>query len=145
MSVETNEWYKEMVEIDESRIKNDILLRIIVTENAGLNEIVESVVDELLNIYPKMSMRLKAMLTTIRNDTSNSVSSRVLKHGLLFFALSNEPWVIDILSSRGSIPPQRYELFYESSLIPGSKKLLNGVLTSLWAYVEQIRGEYITT
>ena len=90
-----------------------------------------------------MSVRLRTLLGSLKANVSEG--SRVLKHGLLFFALANEPFVIDILSTKGKIPPERYELFYKTSLIPGSQKLLNGVLTSLWAYVEHIRGEYVIT
>ena len=136
-----NEFYREMDKISKERIRDDLMYRLIVGGDDILNEITTAVVDELFIAYPTMSMRLKSILIRMRESTDNS--NRVLKHGLLFFALANEPWAIDIVSTRGKIPPKRYDLFYRESLIPCSHKLLNGVLTSLHAFVEEMRGEYI--
>lgn len=136
-------WYKDSDTVDTGRRKNDFLFEIIVSSNNELDEIIKAIVSQLKQNYKNMSKRLEAILDSIQNSAPTDHGARVLKHGLLFFALSNEEWAIDILSERGQIPPERYELFLHQSLVPGSQKLLNGVLTSLWAYVEQIRGEYI--
>ena len=144
-SKKSSELYSEMATIDKGRVEDDLILRLLVTETDVLNSIVGEIVDELIKIYPTMSIRLRSMLNTIKNNDIDKSSPRVLQHGLLFFALANEPWAIDILSTRGKIPPERYELFFNSSLFPGCQKLLNGELTSLWAFVEHVRGEYIIT
>lgn len=135
--------FKESDEIDRQRREADFLLELIVGGSQELDEIVGLVVTELRSKYKNMSQRLSSLLDTIVTSDINDYGMRVLKHGLLFFALANEPWAIDIITTRGRIPPKRYELFFKSSLVPKSQNLLNGVLTSLWAYVEQVRGDYI--
>ncbi len=135
-------WYHDSDILDEKRKKGDIIFEIIVNNDDVLTSVINSIVDELCRMYPNMSNRLKTILHTIRDSTQEE-GARVLKHGLLFFALANEQWVVDILASHGKIPPERYELFFKDSLVPSSQKLLNGIITSLWAYVEQVRGEYM--
>ena len=136
-------YYKDADEIDRQRRDNDFLLQLIAESDDRLDEIINLIIKELRSTYPTMSKRLNSILQTIETSSESDYGIRVLKHGLLFFALANEPWAVDILTSRGIVPPERYELFYKDSLVPASQNLLNGVLTSLWAYVEQVRGDYV--
>ena len=136
-------YYKDADEIDRQRRENDFLLQLIAESDDRLDEIINLIIKELRSTYPTMSKRLNSILQTIETSSESDYGIRVLKHGLLFFALANESWAVDILTSRGIVPPERYELFYKDSLVPASQNLLNGVLTSLWAYVEQVRGDYV--
>lgn len=136
-------YYKDADEIDRQRRDSDFLFQLIAETDERLNEIINLITKELRSTYPTMSKRLQSILQTIETSSDSDYGIRVLKHGLLFFALANEPWAVDILTSRGIVPPERYELFYKDSLVPASQNLLNGVLTSLWAYVEQVRGDYV--
>ena len=110
-----------------------------------MDAILVEIVKEMENRYENMSVRLKSILHTIcdKRHTHGKHGSRILSHGLLFFALANEPWAIDILSGRGRIPSERYDLFNHASLVPCSQSLLKGGFSSLGVYVEHVRGEYI--
>lgn len=141
--VSKQEWYKECDMLEEEKMNSDYLYKLIVSKTPDLDEIVGLIVTEMETRYPTMSVRLKSIFHTVKNSDETSEGNLILKHGLLFFALANEPWVIDILTSRGKIPPERYDLFMRASLVPCSKSLLKGGLTSLGVYVEEVRGEYI--
>ena len=143
MATTKKNWYKDGDAIDKQRRESDFLFQMIAESDERLDEIINLIIKELRSTYPNMSKRLNSILQTIETSSESDYGIRVLKHGILFFALANEPWAIDILTSRGAVPPERYESFYKESLVPASQNLLNGVLTSLWAYVEQVRGDYV--
>ena len=138
----TTTQYKELDKLDQSKRREDFLYDLIVGNSEKLDEIINLMIADIKSKYPDRSRRLTTVLDTISTSNCGEFGVRAMKHALLFFALANEPWAIDIVTTRGRVPSDRYKLFFKDSLVPGSQKLLNGELTSLWAYVEELRGDY---
>ena len=122
---------------EEEKYKKDFIYRLLLDEQA--NDILIQTCTHIINCihetYPNTSNRLKQVFNRcIENPT------RVAMHGLLFFALFQEPKLQNIFKNK--VNPQKLKHFTEKQLEEESQKFLNGIHTSLRAYVEDTRWHY---
>ena len=134
--------YQQQQNVDLARQKNDLMYHILVnTEATTLDDVCQSIVDNVHNSYKEKSVRLKNMLRK-----ANQSDDRVAKHALLFFALYQEPSTkaFFLNSNAPRVPPQKFTSFVQTELPPLVEKLMNGAYTSLRAFVEDARWTYAT-
>jgi hypothetical protein len=75
---------------------------------------------------------------------SLSDTSRVAKHGLFFFGLYLCPkFAESMVKPKPQLNPYKFKKFYETVLPKYFNQLLNGEITSLQKFVEEVRAEYI--
>lgn len=131
--------YVEADKIEKKRMKNDLLYEVIMSQNTHvLNKIVELFVKELLKKYKNTSTRLKRMLELTK--TSNN---RLLKHSLIFFCLYQESFAVTYFMKDNACPPDKISAFVSKELQSCCDQLLKGSYTSLQAFVEDARWQYV--
>lgn len=140
----TRHLYEEVQDVERRRINSDMMYRLIVdTETDILQSLCEAIVSHLLQKYGSdpstgCSVRLQKLLNKTLKD-----ESRIAKHGLLMFALFQEPEVVSMITSDSSrIPPDKFRRFIHHDLPNLSEQLLSGSFTSLQAFVEDARWAY---
>ena len=75
--------YHQQQKVDLGRQKNDLMYHILVnTEATTLDDVCQSIVDNVHKTYKSKSVRLTNMLRK-----ANRSDDRVAKHALIFFAL----------------------------------------------------------
>tara|TARA_B110000091_G_scaffold115760_1_gene124921 strand:- start:365 stop:808 length:444 start_codon:yes stop_codon:yes gene_type:complete len=134
--------YQQQQNVDLARQKNDLMYHILVnTEATTLDDVCQSIVDNVHNSYKEKSVRLKNMLRK-----ANQSDDRVAKHALIFFALYQEPSTNAFFLNANAprVPPQKFTSFVQTELPPLIEKLMNGAYTSLRAFVEDARWTYVT-
>ena len=136
--------YSKMVPIELAREQSDLLYHLFVNTNTStLDDICNQIRLKLHDKYKdEMSIRLKNMI-----KRSTTTQDRVAKHGLLLFALYQEPEIRTIFMGNGKdktprVPPEKFQYFIEHELPNCSENLLKGALTSLRAFVEDARWNY---
>lgn len=138
--------YEEIARVEHGRENRDMMYRLIVdTKTDILQSLCEAIVSHLLQKYGKdpkkgCSVRLQKMLKKTLKD-----ESRVAKHGLLMFALFQEPEVVAMITRDTTrIPPEKFQRFIQHDLPTLSNQLLTGSFTSMQAYVEDARWAYVS-
>ena len=115
--------YNQHQTVDLGRQKNDLMYHILVnTEATTLDDVCQSIVDNVHKTYKDQSIRLKNMLRK-----ANQSDDRVAKHALLFFALYQEPSTKGFFlnSNAPRVPPQKFTSFVQTELPPLIEKLMN--------------------
>lgn len=138
----TSDLYEDMTHIEQKRQQQDLMYHLIVnTEASTLNDMCAQIVSELTQKYDNISVRLKNMLKRVQ-----TTDDRVAKHGLLFFALTQEPATRQVFTNPSAprAPPEKFKIFVEKELPVLTDKLLRGAFTSLRAFVEEARWVYTT-
>ena len=132
--------YNEAAKIEEKRMAADLLYRVLLDPNIDkLNETVDYFVSQINKIYPRAaSTRFKHMLHVASTD-----SNRLLKHSMILFALYQEPWALDYFMKDNASPPDKMSKFVSGDLKVFCDQLLNGSYTSLQAFVEDVRWNYV--
>lgn len=134
--------YVDMLAIEQKRQQQDLMYHLFVnTEAHTLDDLCKDIVSGLQSKYDGMSIRLKNMLARCLNT-----EDRVAKHGLLLFALTQEPSVRQVFTNPSAprSPPEKFQIFVEKELPALTDKLLRGAFTSLRAFVEEARWIYTT-
>lgn len=139
---EASNLYTDMTYIDQKRQQEDLMYHLIVnTEASTLNDMCQQIVSALNQKYANRSVRLKNMLNRVQ-----TTDDRVAKHGLLFFALTQETTARQVFTNPPAprAPPEKFKIFVEKELPVLTDKLLRGAFTSLRAFVEEARWIYTT-
>jgi|TARA_B110000977_G_scaffold190046_1_gene260351 hypothetical protein len=137
--------YAKMAPIELAREQSDLLYHLFInTQTKTLDDVCGQIATTLKERYGEehISIRLQNMLTRTQQD-----SDRIAKHGLLLFALFQEPDVRSIFMGTGPdnpprVPPEKFQYFVDTELPACVDKLLTGALTSLRAFVEDARWGY---
>ena len=134
--------YVDMVAVEQKRQQQDLMYHLIVnTEADTLDDMCKEIVSGVQAKYDGHSIRLKNMLARC-----TKTDDRVAKHGLLLFALTQEPTVRQVFTNPSAprAPPEKFKRFVEEELPALTDKLLRGAFTSLRAFVEEARYVYTT-
>ena len=130
--------YTAMERVEKKRRDRDELYALFMDEDPKeLNSICRSLVAELLERYTDSSKRMRCMLKRICDDTN-----RLAKHGLILFALYQEPWFVEQFVKRRHVDPNKFSRFVHDNLKTSCEQLLGGVHTSMQAFVEDTRWRY---
>jgi len=133
--------YKAIVPVEVNREKSDLLYHLINNiEAKTLDDICAQIGKLVLNKYVGPSIRLQQMLQkAVQND------DRIGKHGLLFFALLQEPETRQLfMEDTPRVPPEKFKRFIDVELPLLVTKLTDGAFTSLRAFTEDARWTYVT-
>lgn len=132
--------YEAMAVIEQRRCDEDVLRRLIldVAERDRLKILCRSFVTRLRETYSEPSVRLNQIWTEICET-----DDRVALHGFLFFCLRKHKWAIEEVLKDAGAPPEKISRFVLELLPDLSNKLLRGTFTSLRAYVEDARWQYL--
>ena len=134
--------YVDMVAVEQKRQQQDLLYHLFLnTEAETLDDMCKEIVAGVQSKYNGHSIRLKNMLMRCTNT-----DDRVAKHGLLLFALTQEPTVCQVFTNPSAprAPPEKFQHFVDNELPVLTDKLLRGAFTSLRAFVEEARWMYTT-
>lgn len=131
--------YHQAQNIESKRENADLMYNIIMNEDG--KDLQDAVMHfaALLKKRKNISNRMKSMLDIVCAD-----KNRLLKHSLIFFALSLEPWAVKYFMKDNKTPPEKISNFVSNDLKGGIDQLLKGSFTSLQAFVEDARWRYIT-
>lgn len=131
--------YNEAEKIEAKRMAGDLLYNIMMNPDTNkLNETVDYFVSELDKKYDKKSKRLKRMLYASKTN-----DNRLLKHSLIFFCLYQEPFAVKYFMENNACPPNKLSSFVSKELQSCCEQLLKGSYTSLQAFVEDARWQYV--
>lgn len=132
--------YEAMAVIEQRRCDEDVLRRLIldVAERDRLKNLCRGFVARLRETYSEPSARLNQIWTEICET-----DDRVALHGFLFFCLRKHKWAIEEVLKDAGAPPEKISRFVLELLPDLSNKLLRGTFTSLRAYVEDARWQYL--
>lgn len=131
--------YNEAEKIEKKRMDNDLLYNVMMNPNTSmLDKTVEHFISCIGKKYTKMSMRLKRMLQITKTN-----DNRLLKHSLIFFCLYQEPFAITYFMDNNACPPEKLSSFVSVELQSCCGQLLKGSYTSLQAFVEDARWQYV--
>lgn len=86
-----------------------------------------------------MSKRLIRMMDIVVKD-----DNRLLKHSFILFALQLEPWAVKYFMEDNKSPPEKISNFVSNNLKETVSLLLKGSYTSMQAFVEDARWQYVT-
>ena len=122
---------------EDKKMQSDIIYNIMMNKDMTvLNSMLEKVVHSRFGMQ---SNRFKTITSRCLSDTS-----RIAKHGLFFFSLYLDPeFAKSMLFPEPKLNPYKFKIFYEQILPKKCNDLLNGNITSLQRFVEEIRTEYI--
>ena len=131
--------YNEASRIEKKRMDADSIYKALMDQDTThLQNIVEYLVSKIKESHPKRSNRLDQMLSATLGD-----NNRLLKHSLLFFCLFQEPWAVQYFMNEHVCPPDKLSSFVAGDLKKCSEDLLRGSYTSMQAYVEDVRWNYV--
>lgn len=131
--------YNEAEKIESKRMAGDLLYDVMMNPDTNkLNKTIDYFVSELDKKYDNKSKRLKRML-----DVSKTTDNRLLKHSLIFFCLYQEPFAVKYFMENNACPPNKLSSFVSTELQSCCEQLLKGSYTSLQAFVEDARWQYV--
>lgn len=131
--------YNESSRIEEKRMEADSIYRALMdNDTTHLQKIVEDFVLKIKESHPQRSNRFDQMLSAVLQD-----KNRLFKHSLIFFCLFQEPWAVQYFMENHSCPPEKLSNFVAGDLKKCSEELLRGSYTSMQAYVEDVRWNYV--
>ena len=131
--------YNEAEKIETKRMNDDLLYNVIMNPDTTiLQRTVDCFVSELEKNYIGRSTRLKRMM-----EISKSTDNRLLKHSLIFFCLYQEPFAVSYFMKDNACPPDKLSSFVSGELQSCCEQLLKGSYTSLQAFVEDARWQYV--
>ena len=107
-------------------------------DSKKLNEVCKTFVNEIKKKYTTRSDRFNMILKNVIND-----ENRLIKHSLIFFALYQEPWAADFFLNNQNTPPTKLSEFVQKDLKRSCEELLTGAFTSLQAFCEDVRWNYV--
>ena len=131
--------YHETEKIEKKRMDADLLYNILVNPNtAELEHVVALFTNLLVSKYSDMSTRMKRILEACKTD-----KNRLLKHSLVFFCLFQESFAVEHFLKDNRCPPEKLSRFLANELKTCCETLLKGSYTSLQAFVEDARWQYV--
>ena len=121
---------------EQKRMQSDIIYNILMNKDVSvLNDMLKNVIDK----RKEQSNRFQKITSRCLSD-----ESRIAKHGLFFFCLYlDQDFAKSMLFPEPRLNPYKFKVFYETILPKKCNDLLNGNITSLQRFVEEIRTEYI--
>ncbi len=126
-------------QIENDRMKNDLLYNVLMNpDTTAMDGIVEEFVSNIDKQYTDKSKRMVHVQTTITTDPN-----RLLKHSFIFFALHQEPWAMAYFMKNNACPPDKLSNFVAGELKKCCEQLLKGSYTSMQAFVEDVRWNYV--
>lgn len=132
--------YNEAENIENKRMSDDLLYCVIMNpDTTKLSESVDFFTKKLEEKYDNPSKRLKRMIDLCKTD-----SNRLLKHSLIFFCLYQESFAVEYFMKDNACPPDKISSFVSGELQTCCNQLLRGSYTSMQAFVEDARWQYVT-
>lgn len=136
--------YKQAEKIEKERQEKDLLY------NVFMNDDTTKLKETILFFTKKlkesdrfkdnpMSKRLNRMLDIVVKD-----DNRLLKHSFILFSLQLEPWAVKYFMEDNKSPPEKVSAFVSNNLKETVSLLLKGSYTSMQAFVEDARWQYVT-
>ncbi len=128
-----------MVE-ERKKIESDIIYNILINRDTRLlDNMLKDILGAAQQNLPNLSKRFHEMTSRCLTD-----KSRIAKHGLFFFGIYLVPsFAESLVKPDPKVNPFKFKKFYEEILPPYCNQLLNGEITSLEKFVQEIRAEYI--
>ena len=125
---------------EQKRIESDIIYNILISRDTTLlDKLLQEILSQTKQTHPGLSKRFDTITNRCLSDTS-----RVAKHGLFFFGLYLCPkFAESMVKPQPKLNPYKFKKFYENVLPKYFNQLLNGEITSLQKFVEEVRAEYI--
>ena len=125
---------------EQKRIESDIIYNILISRDTTLlDKLLSEILSESKQSHPGLSKRFDQITSRCLSD-----NSRVAKHGLFFFGLYLCPkFAESMVKPEPKLNPFKFKKFYETVLPKYFNQLLNGEITSLQKFVEEVRAEYI--
>lgn len=131
--------YIETEKIEQKRIRSDLLYNVLINpDDTDLKKTVKLFCDLLIKKYKDMSTRMKRILQACQTD-----KNRLLKHSLIFFCLYQESFAVEYFLKDNRCPPKKLSTFLSNELKTCCEMLLKGSYTSLQAFVEDARWQYV--
>ena len=125
---------------ERKKIESDIIYNILISRDTDL---LDKLLNEILNIVKQSHPNLSKRFTNISNRCIID-KSRIAKHGMFFFGIYLVPkFAESLIKPNPKVNPFKFKIFYEKILPKYCNQLLNGEITSLQKFVEEIRAEYI--
>ncbi|MAJ81513.1 MAG: hypothetical protein CMF41_01205 [Legionellales bacterium] len=120
---------------ENKRLQSDIIYYIMVSKDTTKLD------DMLKQILANKNFSKRFEKVTQRCLSDNS---RIAKHGLFFFGLFLCPeFARSLVTPEPKLNPYKFKIFYETVLPKKCNDLLNGNISCLQRFVEEIRTEYI--
>lgn len=136
----------ESIELHEHlRMKSDLIYRILMSKDTSeLDKILTTFRQQSLDEFPNISNVFKVQTSKALAKSENY--HRIAKHGLFFFYLWMKPEYAQRLCSSANpkVDPVKFQLFYTEYLPKSCQALLQSKITTLQAFVERVRTEYVT-
>lgn len=136
--------YKQAEKIEKERQEKDLLYNVFM--NNDTTKLQETIVFFTKKLKESdrfkdnpMSKRMLRMLDIVVKD-----DNRLLKHSFILFALQLEPWAVKYFMEDNKSPPQKVSNFVSNNLKETVSLLLKGSYTSMQAFVEDARWQYVT-
>lgn len=125
---------------ERKKIESDLIYNILISRDTELlDKLLQEILDFAKQSHPKLSKRFHTI-----TDRCISDKSRIAKHGLFFFGIYLVPkFAESLVKPEPRVNPFKFKNFYETVLPKYCTQLLNGQITSLQKFVEEIRAEYI--
>ena len=125
---------------EQKKIESDIIYNILVSRDTTLlDKLLAQILHQSNQSHPGLSKRFSTITSRCLSDTS-----RIAKHGLFFFGLFLCPaFAESLVKPDPKLNPFKFKKFYESVLPKYCNQLLNGEITSLQKFVEEVRAEYL--
>lgn len=136
--------YNQAEKIEKERQEKDLLYSVFMNrDTTKLQETILFFVKKLKESDRfkdnPMSKRMLRMLDIVVKD-----DNRLLKHSFILFALQLEPWSVKYFMEDNKSPPEKISNFVSNNLKEAVSLLLKGSYTSMQAFVEDARWQYIT-
>lgn len=136
--------YNQAEKIEKGRQVKDLLYNVFMnSDNTKLQETIKTFVKKLKESDRfkdnPMSKRMNRMLDILIKD-----DNRLLKHSFILFALQLEPWAVKYFMEDNKSPPEKISNFVSNNLKDSVSLLLKGSYTSMQAFVEDARWQYVT-
>ena len=136
--------YNQAEKIEKGRQEKDLLYNVFMnSDNTKLQETIKTFVKKLKESDRfkdnPMSKRMNRMLDILIKD-----DNRLLKHSFILFALQLEPWAVKYFMEDNKSPPEKISNFVSNNLKDSVSLLLKGSYTSMQAFVEDARWQYVT-
>lgn len=125
---------------EQKKIESDIIYNIMISRDTTLlDQLLTEILTKTKQTHPGLSKRFLETTNRCLSD-----KSRISKHGLFFFGLYLCPeFAKSLVTPDPKLNPFKFKIFYETVLPKYCSQLLNGEITSLQKFVEEIRAEYI--
>ena len=136
--------YNQAEKIEKERQEKDLLYSVFMNiDTTKLQETILFFVKKLKESDRfkdnPMSKRMLRMLDIVVKD-----DNRLLKHSFILFALQLEPWAVKYFMEDNKSPPEKISNFVSNNLKETVSLLLKGSYTSMQAFVEDARWQYVT-